>query len=83
MWSTVTEQTLSGPKKDRLDLLRSTRAHCEQLFLLYPDPAGEIDAILDQAAAGKPDCEVSDEYGAAHRVWRISDPAQVEGAFRC
>jgi uncharacterized protein (DUF1015 family) len=72
------EQTLSGPKKDRLDLLRATRAHCEQLFLLYPDPAGEIDAILDQAAAGKPDCEVSDEYGAAHRLWRISEAALIE-----
>src|SRR5262249_40871460 len=43
------EQTLTGPKKDRLELMRSTRAHCEQLFMLYPDPAGEIDRILDQA----------------------------------
>jgi len=41
--------------------------------MLYPDPAGEIDRILDQAAKGKPDCEVADEYGAAHRLWRISD----------
>lgn len=72
------EQTLSGPKKDRLELLRHTRAHPEQLFMLYPDPAGEIDRMLDEAAQGKPDCEVSDEYGAAHRIWRIADPARVE-----
>jgi len=32
------EQTLSGPKKDRLELLRHTRTHFELLFLLYPDP---------------------------------------------
>ena len=37
------EQTLSGPKKDRLELLRHTHAHFGQLFMLYPDPAGEID----------------------------------------
>ncbi|MBZ5584329.1 MAG: DUF1015 domain-containing protein [Acidobacteriia bacterium] len=37
------EQTLSGPKKDRLELLRATRAHCGQLFMLYPDPAGAVD----------------------------------------
>jgi hypothetical protein len=36
------EQTLSGPKKDRWELLRHTRAHAGQLFMLYPDPAGEI-----------------------------------------
>jgi uncharacterized protein (DUF1015 family) len=28
------EQTLSGPKKDRLELLRHTRAHFGQLFML-------------------------------------------------
>ena len=48
------EQTLSGPKKDRLELLRHTHAHFGQLFMLYPDPAGEIDRLLDQAAAGPP-----------------------------
>ena len=32
------EQTLTGPKKDRLDLLRHTRAHFGQIFMLYPDP---------------------------------------------
>ena len=44
------EQTLSGPKKDRLELLRHTHAHFGQLFMLYPDPAGAIDALLDEAA---------------------------------
>jgi uncharacterized protein (DUF1015 family) len=71
------EQTLSGPKKDRLELLRHTRAHCEQLFMLYPDPSGEIDSILMDASQGEPDCQVADEYGAEHRMWKISDPARV------
>jgi uncharacterized protein (DUF1015 family) len=39
------EQTLTGPKQDRLELLRHTRAHFEQLFLLYPDPDGVIDRL--------------------------------------
>ena len=33
------EQTLSGPKKDRMELLRHTHAHFGQIFMLYPDPA--------------------------------------------
>ncbi len=71
------EQTLSGPKQDRLELLRHTRAHMEQLFMLYPDPEGAIDRILDEAAAAEPTCAVADEYGAIHRLWRISEPARV------
>ena len=68
------EQTLSKPKADRLDLLRATRAHYEQLFLLYED-SGEIDSLLKPKAA--PTIEVDDEYGVTHRVWRISDPAVI------
>ena len=71
------EQTLSGPKKDRLELLRHSRAHCEQLFMLYPDPQGEIDRILDEVAASQPTSEVADEYSAVHRLWRMSDPARI------
>ena len=71
------EQTLSGPKKDRLELLRHTHTHFGQLFMLYPDPRGEVDALLDEAAKDEPVAQVSDEYGAAHRLWKISDASLV------
>jgi uncharacterized protein (DUF1015 family) len=76
------EQTLTGPKKDRLELLRHTHAHFGQIFMLYPDPAGAIDAVLDVAASGAPLAEVTDEYGAIHRMWKISDATQVQ-ALMC
>jgi uncharacterized protein (DUF1015 family) len=69
------EQTLAKPKADRLDLLRATRAHYEQLFLLYED-SGEIDSLL--ATSKKPTIDVTDEYGVAHRVWPISDSQVIE-----
>ncbi len=72
------EHTLAGPKKDRLELLRHTRAHCELLFMLYPDPAGAIDAVLDEAAKGAPLGEVTDEYGAIHRIWKISGGHRIQ-----
>ncbi len=72
------EQTLSGPKLDRLELLRHTHAHFGQLFMLYPDPAGAVDALLDHAAAGEPLAEVTDEYGATHRIWRTIDTAPIQ-----
>jgi len=65
------ELTHSGPKADRLELLRSTRTHFEQIFLLYAD-SGDIEKLLTSGAA--PDIDVTDEYGVAHRVWKVSDP---------
>jgi uncharacterized protein (DUF1015 family) len=72
------EQTLKGPKQDRMELLRHTHAHFGQIFMLYPDPRLAIDAILDEAATQPPDAEATDEYEVRHRVWRIADPAKVE-----
>jgi uncharacterized protein (DUF1015 family) len=69
------ERTLSGPRKDRLELLRHTRTHFEQIFLLYEEPDQHIDRILDDMAAGPPDFSVEDEYGVSHSLWTISDPA--------
>ena len=66
------EQTLAGPKKDRLELLRHTHAHFGQLFMLYADPHGAIDAVLDQVSGGPPLAEVIDEYGAVHRIWKTT-----------
>ncbi len=73
------EQTLAGPKKDRLELLRHTHAHFGQIFMLYPDRAGEIDSLLDEAAQAAPLAEVTDEYGVGHRMWRIADAGQHPG----
>jgi uncharacterized protein (DUF1015 family) len=71
------EQTLTGPKKDRRELLNHTRTHFEQLFMLYSDPERAVDAILADAEKSAPILDVVDEYGARHRVWRIAGAAQV------
>jgi len=71
------EETLVGPKKDRLEVLRHTRAHFGQIFMLYPDRAGLIDRELDEATQGAPLVDVTDEYGARHRLWAITDAARV------
>ena len=70
------EQTLAKPKADRLDLLRATRAHFGQIFMLYSDPAAEIEKALQPA--NPPVAELTDEYGVQHRLWRISNPATIE-----
>jgi uncharacterized protein (DUF1015 family) len=68
------ERTLSGPKKDRLELLRHTRAHFGQIFMLYPDPDGAMERLLQ---TGQPLMEACDDYGARHCVSVITDPETV------
>jgi uncharacterized protein (DUF1015 family) len=66
------EQTLSKPKSDRLNLLKATRAHFGQIFMLYSDPALSIEKILFDNF--QPEVEVIDDYGVLHRVGRVTDP---------
>ncbi len=66
------EQTHPGPKQDRLQLLRATRAHFGQLFMLYRDRERRVEKLLPASAA--PLVEVKDEYGVVHRLWRVADP---------
>ena len=75
------EQTLSGPKQDRLQLLRHTHAHFGQIFMLYPDQPETIDAMLDAGTRGRPLIEVTDEYGAIHRMWKIADASAIQQAM--
>ena len=70
------EQTLSKPKSDRLNLLKATRAHFGQIFMLYSDPSGSIEKVLYDGS-GPAEAEVTDEYGVLHRLWKIGDPAAI------
>ena len=72
------EQTLSGPKADRLELLRHTRTHTGQLFMLYSDPERRVDQILTEIeSTATPATEMRDEYDVVHRLWIVSDPERV------
>jgi uncharacterized protein (DUF1015 family) len=75
------ERTLTGPKQDRLELLRSTRTHIGQVFLLYSDPEKQVDGILDTVAERKPDISVRDEYDVEHTLWRVPESRSI-GAIR-
>ncbi len=72
------EHTLSGPRADRIELLRHTHAQTGQLFLLYDDPSKQIDTWLDQVARTAPEVELHDEFGVTHRMWPVPDPAFAE-----
>jgi len=68
------EETLSGPKADRRLLLEQTRVHLGQIFGIYPDEAGRVNAAIRGAIAEKaPDAEAADAEGVIHRLWAVTD----------
>jgi len=74
------EQTLAKPKADRLQLLRATRAHFGQLFMLYSDAANQIDQALSTKSPADTEIgiKIQDEYGVLHELRTISDPSLIE-----
>jgi uncharacterized protein (DUF1015 family) len=70
------EYTLAKPKADRLNLLRATRAHFGQIFVVYSDPSQQVETALPWDS--QPTTELRDEYGVMHRLWKVSDPNLIE-----
>ncbi len=66
------EQTLARPKSDRMNLLRATRTHCEQIYMLYSDPSHSTENLLFSGGS-VPDLDVTDEFGVQHLLWKVSD----------
>ncbi len=72
------EHTLSGPKADRLEMLRNTKTHTGQLFMLYSDAERRVDKILQEAeTTAAPVTEMRDEYDVMHRLWMFAEPERV------
>ena len=72
------EYTLSGPKADRLELLRHTHTHSGQLFMIYSDPQLQVDRVLDDVrASNQPVTQLIDEYGVSHRLWMIAEQERI------
>lgn len=65
------EETMSGPKQDRLLLTRACRANLSQIFGLYPDAQHEVGAILDECIEDEPPLEATDHLGVVHRLWPV------------
>jgi uncharacterized protein (DUF1015 family) len=67
------EETMSGPKQDRLLLTRACRANLSQIFGLYPDPQSATQTALERSIAGTTPLEATDHLGVVHRMWPVTD----------
>ena len=75
------ETTLSGPKTDRLNLLRACKASFSQIFALFSDPQRTVADILANVTR-KPEMEVRHSDGVIHRIWSLSDKNDINAITR-
>jgi uncharacterized protein (DUF1015 family) len=76
------EQTFPKHKSDRMALFKATRAYCEQIYMLYSDPAFTAEKLIfgsgrDGRDTRAADLAITDEYGVVHKVWKLTDPALI------
>ena len=71
------EKTHAGPKADRLNLMRACHANLSPIFLLYGDPSGDIEQIMQGFTdAYAPDVDCPETFGSTHQLWRLDDVAR-------
>jgi uncharacterized protein (DUF1015 family) len=78
------ERTLAEPKEDRFRLAMSTRAQLGQVFFLYDDPEGVVEAQASAALAVEPLASFLDDESVEHLLWELTDAdaiARIEAMF--
>lgn len=75
----IRKHELTTPTKedDRVRQIEAINAQTGPVMSGYPN-APEIDAILAQVAAGKPEVDVTADDGVRHQLWTIADAATIE-----
>jgi uncharacterized protein (DUF1015 family) len=69
------EKTLTGPKTDRLLLIRACQANFSPIFSLYSDPSCALESLGQQFKNTPPALAVADDDGVRHALWPVDDPS--------
>lgn len=71
------ERTHPGPKQDRLDLMRATKANLSPIFSLFSDSSGDFRDALAAATSGESFDQALDINETENTLWRVSDDATI------
>jgi uncharacterized protein (DUF1015 family) len=71
------EQTMSGPKEDRLKLFRATGMNVSPIFSLYPDPDNDVFGRIEPQLLRTLPLEAKDHLGVTCRLWPVTDERAV------
>jgi uncharacterized protein (DUF1015 family) len=76
------EQVFEKPLTDRLNLERATNARFGLVFMLYEDPQGVADRIIERAAAQKPLVDFVDDQEVRHRLFAIARADEIDAVTK-
>lgn len=71
------EETMSGPKEDRLKLTIACKANLSAIFGLYPEEQSAAQSILEKAIAGQTPLSATDHLGVEHKLWPVTDGSVI------
>ena len=71
------EQTMAGPKKDRLALMNALPVNVSPIYAIFRG-AGGLSPFYDALENRPTDARFADASGILHRLWVIKAPAEIE-----
>ena len=71
------EETLSKPKLDRLELMKSTQANLESIFAIYADEKQSLSKYIKKLTKKAPLINIVDKDKIRHRVWAINQKPAI------
>ena len=72
------EATMAGPRAERLKLLEATNTNISPIFGMFLDPTDAAKQLLADVAKREPAFEATDALGDRHRLWIITETAEVK-----
>ena len=72
------EMTRPGPKADRFELMKTTRANLEPLWFFTARTLGSLKTLTNETADAKPLADVIDSSGTRHRLWRVKEGPSLD-----
>lgn len=72
------EETFSGPKEDRMALMKATSTQMSPIFGLHADELGMATKLIQMIMSRKrPDFYATTDDGTLHEIWTVQDSATI------
>ncbi|GAA3021976.1 DUF1015 domain-containing protein [Kitasatospora albolonga] len=75
------EDVMPRPVADRVGLMRTTKANLEPLLLTYRGSGGAA-GVIERTVLGEPLLTTTTTDGTHHRLWAVTDPAELAAVTR-
>jgi len=72
------ERTIPKHKADRLELMKAVGGYTEQVFMLYDDPSGDVERLLQELRKREELLRFVDTDGVHHRIVRVGEAPMVD-----